>query len=44
VQRVLEERLHRARDLARLADRVVVDLAHRHELGRGAGEKISSAR
>ena len=27
------------RDLARLAERVVVDLAHRHQLGGGAGEE-----
>ena len=39
VQRVVERALHRARDLARLAgaDRVVVDLTHRHQLGRRAG-------
>ena len=41
VQGVLEGRLHRARDLAGLAaaDRVVVDLAHGHELGGGAGHE-----
>ena len=41
MQGVLEGRLDRARDLAGLAvaDGVVVDLAHRHELGRGAGHE-----
>ena len=41
VDRVVEGGLEHARDLARLAgaDRVVVDLAHRHELGGGAGQE-----
>ena len=41
MQRVLEGALHRARQLAGLAaaDRVIVDLAHRHQLGRGAGHE-----
>ena len=39
VQRVLELRLDHARDLARLAEVVVVDLANRDQLGGRAREE-----
>src|SRR4029453_17102173 len=39
VQRVVELVLDVARDLARLADRVVVDLPHRDQLRGGPGEE-----